>query len=378
MDIWGTHQTPILVLTNIVLLLWFYFMLKPSLRNANSITSKKVFVIEFIILVFCLFSFWGTDWYGYLSYFELVKSGYYEHVPIERVYLWLMEVLPSYVLFRLVVWGLGLFLTIKAVKNFHINKGLFLFFFCCISLIWFSYARASLAMAFLFCGVSYFAKENPHYSKLLFNKLIGLALLVVSFYFHKSAAIGLAGIVLAIFLSKIGAKWGLRLLIITFPLLLVLVKGSFIGIIDGLTADESNLLNEYAVSGSVHLDSNASIKGIGIIIEQVLERIPSYLMVIICFKALLNKVEMPRGIELIMYSMCSLVFAASIFAFDLGANTQTIYGRMMRYTQIPLCICLTYCYEQGLSPKLVKWTYTIGIVGCAYTISYMLYNVIIG
>ena len=79
-----------------------------------------------------------------------------------------------------------------------------------------------------------------------------------------------------------------------------------------------------------------------------------------------------------MYSLCSIVFVSSIFAFDLGANTQTLYVRMMRYAQIPLCICLSYLYENNLYKKQVKWVYTIGIAGCFYAITYMLYNIIVG
>lgn len=378
MDIFGSHQTPLLVLSNIIALFYFYVTLKPSLINPSIISKKRINTIEILMLLFCLFSFWGTDWFGYMNYFIGVKSGWGDNVPMEDVYIWLMETLPSYILFRLVVWGSALLLLRKTISNFEINVKLFYFFFCGISLIWFAYARASLAMAMLFCGVSYIMKGQSSYGKKTVNFTIGVTLVICSFYFHKSAAIGIAAIALAVFLRRLGTKNGIRLLLVSFPFIVAMVQSVFSGLFDNLASDETNVLNEYAVAGAAHLDSNKTAQGIGIIIEHFLEWIPSYLLVYICIKTLSTEKAISNEMSLLMYSLCSIVFVSSIFAFDLGANTQTIYVRMMRYSQIPLCICLAYMYENGLYLKQVKWVYTLGIAGCIYATSYMLYNIIVG
>lgn len=378
MNLFGTQQTPFLVLSNIIVLCYLYRSLKPVLVDTNYISSKRVLVTQFLMLLFCLFSFWGTDWYGYLNYFTAVKSGWEDRVPMEDVYIWLMEVLPSYLLFRFIVWGGALLLLLKIVSNFEINKKLFLFFFCSISLIWFAYARASLAMAMMFCGVSYIMKGKHNFAKRTINFAIGVALVICSFYFHKSAAIGIAAIALAVVLSRLGTKNGIRLLFVSFPIIVLVVQSVFSGFFDNLTADDTNMLNEYAVAGAEHLDSKKSIQGVGIMIEHFLEWFPSYFLAYICYKALSSRVSIPEEISLLMYTLCSLLFVSSVFAFDLGMNTQIIYGRMMRYTQIPLSICLAYMYENGLYLKQVKWVYTIGILGCIYATSYMLYNIIVG
>lgn len=378
MDIFGSHQTPLLVLSNIIALFYFYVTLKPALINPSIISKKRINTIEILMLLFCLFSFWGTDWFGYKNYFISVKSGWGDYVPMEDVYIWLMETLPSYILFRLVVWGGALLLLRKTISNFGINVKLFYFFFCGISLIWFAYARASLAMAMLFCGVSYIMKGQNSYGKKTVNFTIGVTLVICSFYFHKSAVIGIAAIALAVFLRKLGTKNGIRFLLVSFPFIVAMVQGVFSGFFDNLTSDETNVLNEYAVAGAAHLDSNKTAQGIGIIIEHFLEWVPSYLLVYICIKTLYTKKAISNEMSLLMYSLCSIVFVSSVFAFDLGTNTQTIYVRMMRYSQIPLCICLAYMYENGLYLKQVKWVYTLGIAGCIYATSYMLYNIIVG
>ena len=378
MNIFGTQQSPILVFTNLVAIAYLYFTLKPSLINSKYISERRLLFTKVLMLLFCLFSFWGTDWYGYLSYFDSVKSGWGDHVQMETIYIRLMEILPSYILFRLVVWGSSLLLLFKTVSNFGINNRLFFFFFCSISLRWFAYARASLAMSLLFCGVSDILKGRQYSARRTLSITIGIALILCSFYFHKSAVIGIAAIALAVVLSKIGTRKGIRLLLFSFPFIVLSVKSVFSDILYNITIDDTNLLNEYAVAGSSHLDSTKSAQGIGIMIEHFLEWFPSYLLVYICYRVLSKKQNIPENISLLMYSLCSIVFVSSIFAFDLGANTQTLYVRMMRYAQIPLCICLSYLYENNLYKKQVKWVYTIGIAGCFYAITYMLYNIIVG
>lgn len=378
MDFFGTQQTPLLVLSNIIVLCYLFLTLKPALIYQGEVSNKRIFITKVVMLLFCLFSFWGTDWYGYLSYFESVKQGWGEHVPMEDVYIWLMELLPSYLLFRLVVWGGALLFLFKTISNLNLDKGQFFFFFCCISLIWFSYARVSLAMAIMFCGVSYLLKGRENDGNRIINFLFGIALIIGSFYFHKSAAIGIASIGFALFLRRLGSKRGINLMILTFPFIVIAVQGVFPGLFEEVIADDTNLLNEYAVAGTSHLNSQKSAQGIGIIIQRFLEWSPSYLMVFLCYKVLSDNIEMTKGIILMMYSLCTIVFVASLFAFDLGMNTFTLYIRMMRFAQIPQCICLAYLYKNGLYLKPVKIVYTLGIAGCVYAITYMLYNIIVG
>lgn len=370
-------QTPLLVFSNILFLLFLFFFLKSALSSGYT-SEKKVKKTYFLIFIFCLFSFWGTDWYHYLQYFINIKDGFGEFVPMEDVYVWLMNILPSYILFRAVVWGGAILLLAKTISNLHLNKGLFLFFFCAISLIWFSYTRATLAMSFLYCGLSYLIKAQRGYGNKFINNIVGVALIIISFYFHKSAAIGIVAIAIAILVHRLGPKKGLILFFVAYPLLILSVRSVFSELIEGLIADETSMFNEYAVAGSGYLGSKNSIQGLGIIIQHFLEQFPLYLMIYISYFVIKKGVQLQKGIDLIMITLCSMVLVASLFAFDLGMNTQTIYVRIMRYAQIPLCICLTYLFENRLCPTLTKWTYTLGIISCVYITLYTLYNVLVG
>ena len=167
--------------------------------------------------VFCLFSFWGADWFGYLSYFIWAKSGGIEHVPMESFYLWLVDkVCTDYLQFRMIVWGLALGLFVFTLKRLQLNLGVALFFFCSIYLITFSYARASLAMSLLFAGYSLLWEHNKKAA--LKNRLIGLSLIGLSFFCHKSSVLGITAVVAAIIVKKWGRNWVI-LVLLAFPLL---------------------------------------------------------------------------------------------------------------------------------------------------------------
>ena len=66
-------QTPLLVAINIVLIVLLYYLTKPALVNRELSKNKRALVIVFSFF-FCIFSFWGADWFHYLNLFESIKK----------------------------------------------------------------------------------------------------------------------------------------------------------------------------------------------------------------------------------------------------------------------------------------------------------------
>lgn len=371
----GSKQTPLLVFLNIIVVFLLYRTLRPVLANNYYVRETKYKYIWLVILVFCIFSFWGTDWYGYLLYYERVKSGWSENVPMEDFYIWLMDVLPSYLLFRIIVWGAAIVLLRRTLINVNIRQDLFLFFFSSISLIWFAYARASLAMAIMYCGASYLYASNLNIGKRTIYTIIGVSLIVASFFFHKSAIIGIGALALAIVLHKLSSRNGIILLLCLFPFAILLVQSVFSDLFASVVEDEGNILNEYANAGSSYLESAMYQQGWGIKVQHLLEWLPSYYLSYVCLKAMYSESQyITKDMKLMMYTLCAMVFVASIFYFDIGYNTRTVFVRMMRYTQIPLCICLAYLYQNDLYVKDLKKIIKIAILGSFYALIYMMYN----
>lgn len=377
MEFSNLTQTPALVFSNIVLLIILYQITKPALRYPYTLTRQKSKLTIILMGAFCLFSFWGADWFGYLQYYIWAKGEGIEHVPMEEVYLWLLENVSSYIMFRLVVWGSALIALLITIKNLKIQSDLFLCFFSLISLIWFSYARASLAMSLMFCGVSFMGLSGT-YATRKFRYILGICLIAASFYCHKSSLLGIAAVIIAILLDHYGGRKSIKLLLFSFPIAVLIVQGLFSTILSDLLGAEDTVIGNYATAGNRYLESNSSSHGIGIILEQLLERLPAYLLSYIGLKAVTGTPNIPKEIRLMIYTLCSMVFVSSIFAFDLGANTSTVYERLLRYTQIPSCICLTYFYCNNIYPTLTKHTLRIAIFGTIYTMLYTFYNVYVG
>ena len=106
------EQTAGLVLFNIVILLLLFFTLKEALEPPHMVSLAKYRFALFLCVIFCVFSFWGTDWFHYLEKFPMLLSGEKGHM--ESIYVWIAQNLsPNYIIFRLIIWGGAFYLFIK-------------------------------------------------------------------------------------------------------------------------------------------------------------------------------------------------------------------------------------------------------------------------
>lgn len=361
------EQTPILVFTNLVMIAFLYLYTRPA-YHTGVLSNKRRRTAIAMSLVFCLFSFWGKDWFGYQGYFLEIKSGF-PVSSMEEFYNWLVATLcPNYIVFRFFVWGTALLLFYKTVKLLNLNCSVALFFFCSIYLIWFSYARASLAMSLMFYGCTIYNKHK------LKNKLFGIVFIILSYYLHKSALFGIA-IIFVVEAMKSNVKCTLYLSIVLFPLLVSFVSSNIGGYMDVLVADEDNMLNTYAMAGNSYLTSDVGKNGPGAILQAFLERFPYYMLAYSSFVLLLKrKSNIDYTIKPFFMILTLLVIFSSVFAFDLGVNTSTLYGRFLRYAQIPSCIVLTYLYSNKLMPKMTRSVFCISVASTVYSLLYVMYN----
>lgn len=361
----------LLTFYNICLIVILIFYTKSAL-SGNIFSKSKMRVIFLLCWIFCIFSFWGADWFGYLRTFLWVTGGNdTENVHMEDSYIWLMDTCKDYLLFRCIVWGISLFLFAKTLDNLKIDKSLVLFFFCSIYLIFFSYARVTLAITMMCYGYScLWANKSV---KKITNNILGIACIASSFFFHKSAILGIGSICAALFLLNFG-KLGFKLLIVFFPIMILMMNVFFQDYLSQLLTEESTLA-DYANKSTYYLDEEKGKLGISTVINWILERTPYYILAFISFKELTKpSLEYPKSIKAFIALELMIVLLASIFLFDFGVNTSTIYGRFMRFAQIPAVIILTYYYSKSVAPKLVKWTYRIGIAECFYALAYSFYD----
>lgn len=363
-------QTPILVFINIVFLFFIFLIVAPAFSQQRLTASRRNFAI-ILTLLFCLFSFWGKDWFNYLQYFGDMKQGYMIS-SMESIYNHIGMYCSNYIMFRFVIWGAALYFFYKTINLLPINRDVALFFFCAFFLIWFSYARASLAMSIMFYGSAKLVTSRNLFS---IKGLYGIVLICVSFFFHKSSIIAISAIAISELLMSLNRKVAVIISILIFTIGIIILKNNFGEFIDFLINDEDNFLNEYASRGNVYLNADNVALGPGVLLQAVLERTPYYILAYMSVKSLLSsRLSIPASIQRFMMIFVVIILFSTIFAFDLELNTNLLYGRMMRFLLIPSCVILTYYYTNNYYPKLTRCTYTLFFISTIYSLVYVLYN----
>lgn len=364
-----TEQSALLVLLNIIMIGCNYLVLKDSLKNPYHTTIGKYQLGVFLCSLFCLFSFWGTDWFHYLETYDIIRAGY--ETNLENVYVWIIQnISPYYLIFRLIVWGSALCLLVKTVKNLSVSKELVLLLFGVIYIIWFAYARATLAMVLAFYGYSLIVKNRHNFQSVV----LGLSILLSSYFFHKTATFAIAVVALALLLKRF-PRYTLWILLISFPLAIVLAK---IGVANFMLTDidGDGDMASYMAAGQRYMEKDLSSHGIGALLQSMFERIPYYLTACLGFLVIRQKkIFIPNDIKAFIILQILLVLISSIFAFNLGVNTSTIYVRFLRFAAIPTTIVMAYLYQCGYRHKFVKRTILIAACGTLYALFYSFYNV---
>lgn len=363
-----TEQSALLVLLNIIMIGCNYLVLKKSFKTPYHTTTGKYRLGVFLCLLFCIFSFWGTDWFHYLKAYVLIKDGF--GTNLENVYEWIIQnISPNYLLFRLVVWGSAMYLFVKTANNLSVSKELVLLLFSIIYIIWFAYARVSLAMAMAFYGYSLIIKKNHNFR----SALLGIVILLSSYFFHKSATFAIGVVALAMLLKRY-PRYTIWILLIAFPLAIVYAK---IGVARFIMSDigGDGEIASYMATGQSYMEYDGEIRGIGAFLHSLFERIPYYLTACLGFGIIRQKkIIIPNDIKAFIVLQILLVLISSIFAFNLGVNTSTIYVRFLRFAAIPTTIVMAYLYQSGYRNKYVKRTIQIAVCGTLYALLYSFYN----
>ncbi|WP_308234913.1 EpsG family protein [uncultured Prevotella sp.] len=363
-----TEQSALLVLLNIIMIGCNYLVLKDSLKNPYHTTIGKYRLGVFLCSLFCLFSFWGTDWFHYLETYDIIRAGY--ETNLENVYVWIIQnISPYYLIFRLIVWGSALCLLVKTVNNLSVSKEIVLLLFGVIYIIWFAYARATLAMVLAFYGYSLIVKNRHNFQSVV----LGTSILLSSYFFHKTAAFAIGVAALALFLKRY-PRYAIWILLITFPVGVVCAK---IGVTDFMMSDTGGDgdMASYMAAGQRYMEKDLSSHGIGALLQSMLERIPYYLTACLGFGIIRqNKILIPNDVKAFIVLQILLVLISSIFAFNLGVNTSTIYVRFLRFAAMPTTIVMAYLYQSGYRHKYVKRTIQIAVCGTLYALLYSFYN----
>ncbi len=287
-----------------------------------------------LCLLFCLFSFWGGDYFHYKAMYEdfsiFGSSG-----AVEKVYFHIIKFSSTYLSFRLIVWGSSITLSFWCAKRLKLNSQLFNYTFVAFALLSFSYARVSLAIAIICLGYTFIVK--PFRLNLL-SIILGLIIIYVGTLFHKSIIL-LAVIALVSVLNI--TKLRICLMVLGFPIAIILANIY----LPHLLSDDTILSAEQVAKAQAYLsESHEKTRGIGALINFTIQYASVYLACLFIVIQYFRKYRLFSTLskQVILFVLLT-VYAGSIFlCIPMGF---VMFYRIVSMAKLPLVFALTLNYN---------------------------------
>lgn len=359
-----------LAIVNFFMYVILFWMAWPLLFRGIPFSKSRYRIFLAIVFLFCIYSWWGEDWWGYLKEYYAHKNGY--PVNLEENYLWIIDNLsPKYIYFRLVVWGGALLLGYLTIKRLSLNEQYAAAIFAVMYLPWFSFSRTSLAISIMFYGLSLVC--NPYKFSRIISYVIGCSMILISYQFHKSAMFGTFFVLVALLFFK-NPRTLFRILIFSFPILLLLaqyVMSIFMSMDIDIEEDALHL-----TTGQRTMDQSYAKHGIGALIQYRSYELLYLPIAYFSYKFCKSKAyqDISVGLKAFFKVAILLTFGAFLFSVDLGYNTDLLFFRFCNFIIIPATIILTYFRQVNYSRKNIDLIIKSGIFFQIYNISYAIYN----
>lgn len=306
-----------------------------------------------LIIIFCVFAFWNSDYYSFQKMFQTPK--YLEEFR-DPLYQYLaIFALGSYSLFRLYIWGTALWVFRATLKRFNLNPNIALYTFVSFFLLMFSYARASLGMALCFYAFSFLSIRDYSFIR---RVAIATLLFVIAFFAHRSMGI----LILIMFVSlKITLnKKSLTLILLSVPLLSIIIRYliSFFESFDGNTDD---MLFSFTNSAQKYSSMEAiRIRNWKFILISNINLCSYYIATIFIIQTIVkqSKKISPIFTKLAIITLM-FVLTSLCLKFMAGPANIGIYAlsyRILYMCGIPIVILLTYLYQNHIISRKIFCT----------------------
>ena len=367
------EQTPLLVLSNLLLYAIMFLLLRKVSRPPYKLSKGRRSCAIFFIYLFCLFAFFDGDYFHYMQIYDNSYNGESLH-HLEDVYYYIYDLsLGSYILFRMLIWGSAFTLFMLSIKRFSLNFDFTLYLFIILVFLKFAYPRISLGYACLFLGLSYWV--NP-LKKRMFSYILGAFMMGLSLAFHKSMLFGIGIVMISTIANKINKKHLVFFLMMSPFLIFILSRFLGANLADAIENSEDELL----AGKSIYLDVSRSNRGIGQLVLNLLERAPYFLTVFLYFKIIWKKSTfnaLPYRIRIIANSLFFILFASVLMALNPSGTTYVFYYRFLYFSIIPLTLFLSYCITNKIYLKLSSFIILIGMFSTFYKLVYVYYCTIL-
>lgn len=308
------------------------------------ICPSRASLLFFLITLFAVTAWFQGDFFGYMSN---VKS-YYEGIQVfhlEEVYQYIIDITDqNYILFRIIVWGGALSCFVLAARNYKLDTTLSLFWMFLLFASVYSYARASLAMAVYFFGLSVFSKSSSNHKTI--KMLLGMAIILTSYVFHKSMAVMI--LLTFFYFIPINKKtiWPIIIVIIAFGLFIDQYIDSFMQSL--LYAGDDQLAEKVENAMEYSKERNKIVASLFGLILMVWGYLPFYLtfiMISIHFLGNGGKNACPQMVKLFRVTFAIVTLSTAIMVFS--TKSLTLFYRYLYMSFIPLSFLFVYMLSNG-------------------------------
>lgn len=297
-----------------------------------------------LILVFCLYAFWDTDYFSFANVFYRGLNHFRD--PIYK-YISFFS-FGSYLIFRFWIWGVGLWLVYNTAKRFGLEMNVLCYVFAIFFMLTFSYARVSLAMALYFFGLSFLIIRDRN---IIERAIIVVLTFLCAYMAHRS-------ILVLIAISPVAClkltKRRVILIACFSPIIILGVKYILGAIIAGALAGSSS---EFARSAQGYASSKISVA-----FNWKWELITTlrywsfyvallYILWVFFFKNRGKEHYYPSGVQALLTITCAIVLIAVTILSISGNKLLGLWVVGYRYLYmagIPICLLLTYMYQNAL------------------------------
>ena len=334
---------------------------KVAIKNRNSsIFASTSFLL---LLLFLVFQYTESDFWSYWGLFERGDE------LVEPLQNWIRDHFNNYYLWRLTVWGSALAITIWAFKRLGLNPRIYypIFVLCYLTRF---ISREQLGIAIMFLGSTFIL--NPTKNKSL-SFILGVALIMGSYYFHNSMVVSIAMLFPALF--KITTRRAMLIIILFVPLiyLFIYVMGNE-SIMQFFTDTSTNTGDRIAIYTEWETERMNTLG----LLRQLLYWSPMILMladVIMRSSGARKTIELPNSIQFYL-NYWFLMFIISFVFYWIITRTTLVSVRLLDKSLFPMVIVLSYWYSVNKPSSIMKVSLILFLLYDLFNYSLIIYKAI--
>lgn len=323
-------------------------------------TPNFIFYGFFLILLSVL-GFSDVDFFGYYQSYAAIRHGFNSKI-VEPFYNFLSGILPNYFLWRLVVWGTAAILMLKTLKKLPVNTVYVLTFITLFYVFSFYKLRNALGFSVMFYGATLALTSHHKYGK----RIIGIVLIALSFYLHKSMIISMA--LLSVYFIKF-SKARINISLIAWPFLLGAVTLLLNSVVSGelFGSDDQGFASKavgYASGEAMQSNLNGQIR---LAFENLAIIFPLAYMT---WKIVYKKIAIPKVINFFYKYWYVTCYIAYLFAFQ--DSSSWIYIRFNTMAYFPMCVVLGWYFTFYRRNVWQKAILIAALIPYAFSIFYLI------